>query len=524
MNFRLATVDEAPSKRSDEVVKTAGARDRISSFFASPLSRSFAFMVIATSTVITFIMTSIQLWVDYETNIASMQDALSQVEASYSSSLTASLWTYDHALVQSQLDGIANLTEIEWVEVVAEDGSSWSAGERQSTYILKERVPLIYWGGAPNTTTVGQLTLLSSIDTLYWSLAQKFSVILFLNMIKTLCMSVVIIYLFHRIVGRHLIDLASYLKELSLSEKSPAFRLRDRQEQAADDELDELVDAMNVMRANIHSSYETVTEYRDGLEAALQKERELSGLQRQFVSMVSHEFRTPLAIIDGNAQRLQRKKASITEEKLGGVLAKIRTSVLRMTDLMDSILSSSRLEDGKIKCEPADCDVVDLLRDVSNAYRDLRTGHEIIDDIGDLPPTITADEKLLRQIFSNLLSNAVKYAPEGTSVWLTAHRGDQDDVAISVRDQGVGIPEQELKKLFQRFFRASTSTGIPGTGIGLHLVKHLIEMHGGEIDVESRPGEGSTFLVRLPINQPPVGQGERDRTAIEADLVACAAS
>jgi len=325
-------------------MKHIPARDWIKPFLASPLSRSFAFIVIATSTVITFVMTSIQLWVDYETNIASMNDALSQVEASYSSSLTSSLWTYDHALVQSQLNGIANLKEIEWVAIEAEDGSSWSAGERASTYILEESVPLIYGSGEHNATTVGQLTLLSSIDTLYWSLARKFSVILFLNMIKTLCMSVVIIYLFHRIVGRHLIDLSSYLKELSLSEKSPAFRLRERQEQVAGEELDELdrlVDAINVMRANIHSSYETVTEYQDGLETALQKERELSGLQRQFVSMVSHEFRTPLAIIDGNAQRLERKRASITEEKLGGMLAKIRTSVLRMTDLMESILTKT---------------------------------------------------------------------------------------------------------------------------------------------------------------------------------------
>ncbi|MGH1482472.1 MAG: ATP-binding protein [Geminicoccales bacterium] len=509
-------------------MKHVTTRDWIKPFLASPLSRSFALMVIATSTAITFVMTSIQLWVDYETNIASMNDALSQVETSYSSSLTSSLWTYDHTLVQSQLNGIANLKEIEWVAIEAEDGSSWSAGERASTYILEERVPLIYGSGEHDTTTVGQLTLLSSIDTLYWSLARKFSVILFLNMIKTLCMSVIIIYLFHRIVGRHLIDLSSYLKELSLSERSPAFRLRERQEQAVGDELEELVDAINVMRANIHSSYETVTEYRDGLETALQKERELSCLQRQFVSMVSHEFRTPLAIIDGNAQRLERRKASITEEKLGGMLAKIRTSVLRMTDLMESILSSSRLEDGKIKYEPTNCDVVDLLRDVSNAFRDLKTGHEIIDNIGDLPPTITADEKLLRQIFSNLLSNAVKYSPEGTSVRLTAHRGYQNDIVISVSDEGVGIPKHELKELFQRFFRASTSTGIPGTGIGLHLVKHLVEMHGGEIDVESRPGEGSTFLIRLPINQPPVKQDERGRTTvgagIDADLVASATS
>ena len=126
----------------------------------------------------------------------------------------------------------------------------------------------------------------------------------------------------------------------------------------------------------------------------------------------------------------------------------------------------------------------------------------IIDEIDGLPPAIVADEKLLRQVFSNLLSNAVKYAPDGTSVRVMAHGSDHDEVVISVRDEGVGIPEQELKELFQRFFRASTSTGIPGTGIGLHLVKHLVELHGGRIEVATEAKKGSVFTVRLPIAGP----------------------
>ncbi len=505
-DHRPDTLHDTPSKRPDRVVKPIDARNRIKAFFASPLSRSFAFMVIATSTAITLVMTSVQLWFDYETSLASIHEALSQVEGSYSSSLTTSLWTYDHALVQSQLDGIANLSEIEWVGIVAEDGSSWTSGERRSTYMVVERLPLIHWAGAGNATTVGQLTLVSSIDTLYWHLAWKFAVILFLNLIKTLCMSVVIIYFFHQIIGRHLIDLASYLKLLSLGERSPTFHLRRRRNRSTDDELDQLVDAINEMHTNINASYDAITQYQGDLEASLRKERELNGLQRQFVSMVSHEFRTPLAIIDGNAQRLQRKKSKLTEERLDGILAKIRTSVLRLTDLMESILSSSRLEDGKIKCDPGDCDITSLLSDVCSGYRDLNTGHQIIDDFEGLPPTIAADEKLLRQVFSNLMSNAVKYAPDDTSVWVTARRCHQEEIVVSVRDEGVGIPEQELNALFQRFFRASTSTGIPGTGIGLHLGKHLVEMHGGRIEVESSPGKGAIFSVYLPIDQLPVSQ------------------
>ncbi|NJO36947.1 MAG: hypothetical protein HC871_04095 [Rhizobiales bacterium] len=465
--------------------------------FASPLSRRYAMMVILASTAITIVMTSIQLWFDYRINLDAMHKALAQVKVSYVSSLTASLWTYDHTLVASQLEGITNLTEIEWAEIVSEDGARWTSGESSSTYTLEEVIPLIHGTGA-RANQVGQLTLLSSIDRVYWTLAEKFAVILGLNMIKTLCMSAVIIYLFHQIVGRHLIDLARYLSSLSLTERSRRFQLRDHLRRSASDELDQLVDAINTMRANLQSSYDEVARFRDGLEIALQKERELSGLQRQFVSMVSHEFRTPLAVIDGNAQRLMRGKEQVGVDRLCGVMTKIRTSVRRLTELMESVLSAARLEEGRIRLEPADCDIAALVTEICAGYRELNAEHRIIEDIDRLSDTILADEKLLRQVFSNLVSNAVKYAPNGTTIWMTVEDDGHDHVLISVRDEGVGIPEDEIGKLFTRFFRASTSTGIPGSGIGLHLVKHLIEMHGGTIHVASQPGQGSTFSVRLP--------------------------
>jgi signal transduction histidine kinase len=214
--------------------------------------------------------------------------------------------------------------------------------------------------------------------------------------------------------------------------------------------------------------------------------------------MVSHEFRTPLAIIDGNAQRLQRKKSKIAQEKLSDVLTTMRTSVRRLVDLMESVLSSARLEEGKIGFEPGECDIAGLMREICAGYRELHAEYDIREDLECLPKTITADGKLLRQVFSNLVSNAVKYAPGGTSIWVTGHQDSQGNIAVSVRDEGVGIPEDELERLFDRFFRASTSTGIPGTGIGLHLVRHLVDMHGGTINVESLPGEGATFTVSLP--------------------------
>lgn len=237
------------------------------------------------------------------------------------------------------------------------------------------------------------------------------------------------------------------------------------------------------------------------LEQALGKERELRSLQRHFVSMVSHEFRTPLAIIDGCTQRLKRRVDRMTKDKIDTTLDQIARSVGRLLHLMESTLSAAQLEAGSIATKLEACDIRALVEEVCNDQQEISQQHRIMVDVVSLPEAVQADGKLLRQVFANLLSNAVKYSPEGRHVWVEGTTEDGQAV-IAVRDQGVGIPEMELPKLFERFFRASTSTGIPGTGIGLNFVKHLVEIHGGSIDVATKAGEGSVFTVRLPLDGP----------------------
>ncbi|MEZ5934155.1 MAG: HAMP domain-containing sensor histidine kinase [Alphaproteobacteria bacterium] len=237
------------------------------------------------------------------------------------------------------------------------------------------------------------------------------------------------------------------------------------------------------------------------LEEALERERELTDIQRQFVSMVSHEFRTPLGIIDGSMQRLKRRIDQLTKDKILSSCDQIQRAVKRLVHLMESTLSASRLEAGSIAITVQDCDIRSLLEDVCEDQRSMTRTHQIVTDLELLPSSIRADEALLRQTFSNLLSNAVKYSPEGKYVWVEA-RVDDGNALITVRDQGVGIPDDELPRLFERFFRASTSTGIPGTGIGLNFVRHLVDMHHGTLSVSTKAGKGSAFTVSLPIDGP----------------------
>lgn len=240
-------------------------------------------------------------------------------------------------------------------------------------------------------------------------------------------------------------------------------------------------------------------ELTSSLEEALASEKKINESQRQFVSMLSHEFRTPLAIIDGIAQRTIRRIETEPKEGIVASMEKCRSSVTRLIGMIESILNSSRIEAGVIDFHPGPCKLAELLVDVAKGQEGITPGHQMVLDIGQLPEDIVADESLMRQIFTNLFSNAVKYSPNTSKVWVDGRR-DGRDAVITIRDQGVGIPEEEIDKLFARFFRASTARGIAGTGIGLYLVKQLVEMHHGGISVTSVEGEGTTFTLRLPID------------------------
>jgi len=240
--------------------------------------------------------------------------------------------------------------------------------------------------------------------------------------------------------------------------------------------------------------------YED-LRQALEKERQLNALQRQFVSMASHEFRTPLAIIDGAAQRLERRSGASDSAEIKRRAHKIRNAVERMTQVMESTLTAASLEVGELTIKIESCDFPRLLRDACQRQRELSTNHRITCDIVTLPETIKADPASLEQIFSNLLSNAIKYSPDAPDIEVKAYL-DGNDVVFYVRDYGLGIDKEDMPRVFERFFRARTATGIAGTGIGLNLIKTLIELHDGSIVIASETGIGSTFTVRLPIDGP----------------------
>lgn len=232
-------------------------------------------------------------------------------------------------------------------------------------------------------------------------------------------------------------------------------------------------------------------------EKALEQQQQRNSLQRTFVSMLSHELRTPLAIIDGKANRLIRRADRLTHDQIGETGLTIRGSVSRLIDLMEGMLNAARLEEGRIEMKTETFDLGARIDEVVAGYRELNQGRRLEVSLDDLPKTVEGDPRLLTQVISNLVSNALKYSAEDSPVRIEGYR-EGGQVVVAVHDQGVGIPASEIDKLCQRFFRASTSAGVAGTGIGLHFIKHLIDMHDGRLDVRSTEGVGSSFSVYLP--------------------------
>ncbi|MDR9760699.1 ATP-binding protein [Rhizobium redzepovicii] len=237
---------------------------------------------------------------------------------------------------------------------------------------------------------------------------------------------------------------------------------------------------------------------REELDRLLVHERQVNALQRQFVAMASHEFRTPLAIIDAAAQRLCRSTTNVSGDYVHEKAGVIRSAVVRMVDLMESILASGRLETGQITLKRSEGDLKALLVTCCDRQRHLSRSHLFHLDLEPIPEGLTFDRSAMEQVFTNLISNAVKYSPNAPDIYVRA-RVDEKTLEIAVADSGIGMDADDLPKLFQPYYRARSATGIAGTGIGLNVVKQVVELHGGTVEVTSKLGKGTTFIIRLPI-------------------------
>ncbi|MBC8156446.1 MAG: HAMP domain-containing histidine kinase, partial [Bacteroidetes bacterium] len=242
---------------------------------------------------------------------------------------------------------------------------------------------------------------------------------------------------------------------------------------------------------------------KDELARALVAEQKLGELKSRFVSMASHEFRTPLTVLQTSATLIEKYAGGDQQGKRKKHLDHIRASVKHLNDILEEFLLVGKVEEGKVEAHPAEVDVARLVSEtVADLQGTLKPDQVVKAYLSCLAPA-WLDPSLLRKILVNLLSNAVKYSGAGSTITV---RGTcaEGQLTLSVQDQGVGIPKEDQEHLFERFFRAKNVTYIAGTGLGLHIVGRYVELMGGQVSLQSGLNQGTTVTLTLPYENHPV--------------------
>lgn len=252
---------------------------------------------------------------------------------------------------------------------------------------------------------------------------------------------------------------------------------------------------------------------------ALARERELSVLKSNFVSLVSHEFRTPLGVIQSACDVLDRYLDRLSPEKRRKHLDMIFRSTRNLAQLVDGVLLLGKVEDGRVQFAPAPLDLASLCSQIIDEVHSA-TGAQVIVNLDADPnlPTAWSDANLLRHIFSNLLSNAVKYSPQNSAVSFRVARQGLEG-AFTVKDKGIGIPIEDQRNLFTSFARGANVGSRPGTGLGLVIVRRCVALHGGTIDISSVENGGTTVTVRLPLFTPAIERPAAFQTTEQSQII-----
>lgn len=266
------------------------------------------------------------------------------------------------------------------------------------------------------------------------------------------------------------------------------FSLKNQLEQTVEQRTHELTQALSLLKKS-----------RDDLSGLLEKEKELSELKSRFVSMASHEFRTPLSTILTSAYLVDKYRSVEDQPNRSKHVQRIISSVSMLTDTLNDFLSVGRLEEGKIQVHKVEMNIKELLEEMLEEMKTILKRGQTIRNTHEGQLIAMMDPSLLKHIVMNLVSNAVKFSSEDTVISVTTSQ-TESGLLLSVKDEGIGISEQDQEHLMERFFRGTNAGNIQGTGLGLHIVSKYAELMNGTVSCKSELNKGSEFSVKFSIN------------------------
>ncbi len=462
--------------------------------------------VILFSSLVALLLTATELLTTHLRDVRQIDERMQQVEAAYVDSAVENLWVMDRERLETQLTGITRLPDFVMAEIRVDGERLLSHGQALAGAGITRSFALQRMH-RDQLQTIGELVVSASYESANERTLDRLFLLLLTNGLMITLVTIFMLFIFYRLIGRHIEQIAHYATHQSHAQDTPALTLK-RIQPVKDDELSVLTAAINTMRerllnfsqAESHRANELeklVTQRTEQLASAKETAEAASRAKSEFLANMSHEIRTPMNAIIGLTHLLRRGKPTPEQtERLG----KIDTAANHLLSIINDILDISKIEAGKLELEQTNFALGSVLDHVHSLISDQARakGLDIVVDPDGVPLWLRGDPTRLRQALFNYTSNAIKFTEHGSIALraiLLQDGAEEIVVRFEVQDTGIGISESQMASLFRTFEQADASTTrkYGGTGLGLAITRHLAELMGGEVGVNSEPGKGSTF-------------------------------
>ncbi|MDM8516241.1 ATP-binding protein [Desulfobacterales bacterium HSG16] len=514
--------------------KLKKAKSILSSFRYRGIGHRFAVYILLFSGAVTLVITIIQLVYDYQKDVSIINRQLQEMQILYHDTLSSALWMHNKTGMILQLDGMMRLPTILYVQVDNELGEKIEyRGTYREQRTIKKTFELSHVHRS-RKIILGKMYILADLNVIYKRLFHKLIIIFISQGIKTFLVSFFIFLLFQALVGNSLITMAAVAKKISSGS------YRKKLDIGRDDELSDVSASFNNMTGKLVANMERLEEevgercrvqrmleeHKNNLENLVQEKTadliktnevlkvsmdaaEAANLSKSmFLANMSHEIRTPINAILGFSVLLKDEHFGPLNHKQIEHLGYIIESTNRLLFLISDILDISRVEAGKIKISNTVLSTDRLWERINKTYAIEAASKRLtfqLKTASNFPEYLIGDECRIEQVLKNLISNAFKFTEQG-KIDVFAKMKSADEVMFEVRDTGIGIPEDKIDGLFEKFYQVDSSytKKFAGAGLGLAISKELVELMGGKIWVESDVGKGSSFYYTLKTNIPSI--------------------